>query len=604
MLPGVRRTAQGRGFKIGIARVEHHPIPESRGLELLAPAGDRACFEAALEAGADAVYLGLTSLNARRHARNFSEGELARACEVAHGRGRRVHLALNIDLAQDELSRAARILELASRLKVDAILVRDPALLALKPHFPELCYHLSTQACVASSADVEAARELGASRVVLAREMTLAEIAQASRVEGVETEVFAQGALCFAVSGRCLLSSWVGGKSGNRGQCTSPCRVPWMLDGRPGGTPLSAHDLSLATRVEELRAAGVRALKIEGRMKNPSWVRAAVALLRKAIDGSAPRDVLAREAGRRGATPGRRVTSGYLDGRRDDLVEPCGPPEPSSADEREQRPGTTELPVRAEVAALLREADAQARPGSSLAPDRVRLSAEQAADFLAKVRPPGGAIVEGLDADRLARLAGEHPGLRVIAALPSVFFEEERGAIEALIAAASAQGALVEVNNWGGWLLARRAGARVIAGPGLGILNSLAARELSRRGCEEATVSIEADALKVEALLRRSCLPCSVVVFARPALMVTRVELSPAVAGAELEDRRAAKLRARRVRCGWELRPVQPFDLRRMRLPPSTAHAVVDLVGSPDALAEWEREVDGASRFNFDRTLA
>jgi hypothetical protein len=416
--------------------------------------------------------------------------------------------------------------------------------------------------------------------------------------------VIAQGALCFAVSGRCLLSSWVGGKSGNRGQCTGPCRVPWMLDGRPGGTPLSAHDLSLATRVDELRAAGVRALKIEGRMKNPSWVRAAVALLRKAIDGSAPRDVLAREAERRGATPGRRVTSGYLDGRRDDLVEPSGPEEAPSEDERELTPKPVDISVRAEVLALLRETDQLARPGSSLAPDRVRLSADQASDFLAKVRPSGGAIVEGLDPERLARLASGHPGLRVVAALPSVFFEEERGALEALVAAAAALGAPVEANSWGGWLLARRAGARIIAGPGLGILNSLAARELARRGCEEATVSIEADALKVEALLCRATLPCSIVVFARPALMVTRVELASAVAGAELEDRRAARLRARRVPCGWELRPVQPFDLRRMRLPPSTAHAVVDLVGSPAPLAEWEHEVDGASRFNFDRTLA
>ena len=132
-----------------------------RALELLAPAGDHACLEAALEAGADAVYLGLTALNARKRARNFSEDELATATALAHARGKRIYLTLNIDLAQDELLTAARMLEIASRLGVDAIIARDPALLGFKPHFPELEYHLSTQTCIASSADVEAARACG-----------------------------------------------------------------------------------------------------------------------------------------------------------------------------------------------------------------------------------------------------------------------------------------------------------------------------------------------------------------------------------------------------------------------------------------------------------
>ena len=572
-------------------------------LELLAPAGDRACLEAALEAGADAVYLGLTTLNARRHARNFSEAELARACELAHAQGRRIHLTLNIDLAQDELSRAARVLELACALHVDAVLVRDPALLALKPHFPELEYHLSTQACIASSADVEAARELGARRVVLAREMTLAEIAAASRVAGVETEVFAQGALCFAVSGRCLLSSWVGGRSGNRGLCTSPCRVPWSVDGRPGGTPFSMNDLSLATRVEELRAAGVSALKIEGRMKNPSWVGATVALLRKAIDRTAAPEQLAREAERRGATPGRRLTSAFLDGRRDELIEPPGQEGPEAAAEASPERRTLEVPLRASVAALLHEVDASARPDAGPAPDRVRLSADQAAAVLERVRPRAGAIVEGLDAEGLRRLAAAFPGLCLIASLPAVFFEEERRSVESLVAAAALLGAPVEANTWGGWLLARRAGAQVLAGPGLGILNSLAAFELQRRGVAEATVALEVDASKLEALLSRVRLPCAVVVFARPALMTSRVELPPRLAGAELEDRRAVKLRARRAGSLWEWRPVHPFDLRASLLPRATAHTVVDLVGSPDPVGDWERGAGAASRFNFDRVL-
>lgn len=577
------------------------PAP-ANDLELLAPAGDRACLAAALEAGADAVYLGLTALNARRNARNFSEAELASACELAHGMGRRVHLTLNVDLAQDELPRAARMLELACRLKVDAVLVRDPALFALKPHFPELEYHLSTQACVASSADVEAARELGARRVVLARELSLSEIAAASKVEGVETEVFALGALCFSVSGRCLLSSWVGGRSGNRGQCTSPCRVGWTLDGRPGGTPLSPHDVSLAHRIADLRAAGVRALKIEGRMKNPSWVRSAVTLLRKAIDGTSSPEELLREAQRRPATPRRAVSSAFLDGQRHTLVDPPGAGASEAPEESE--PPRPEPSVREPAAALLREADALAHPGPRFSPDRVRLAADQAPGFLARVQPPGGAVVEGLSPESLRSLASAHPALALVASLPGIFFEEERAGVEALAAQAARLGLGVEANSWGGWLIARRAGARMVAGPGLGLLNALAARELARLGFEEATASVETDALKLEALVSRSPLPCSAMVFGRPALLSTRVELSTKVAACELEDRRAVRLRARRERSLWELRPVDPFDLRTGRMPSALAHAVVDLVASPDPLGEWQRGPERSTRFNHARVLS
>jgi collagenase-like PrtC family protease len=557
---------------------------------------------AALEAGADAVYLGLTALNARRYARNFSELELAEACELAHGLGRRVHLTLNIDLAQNELGRAAEILETASRLRVDAVLVRDPALLALRPHFPELEYHLSTQACAASAADVEAARDLGLRRVVLARELTLSEIAGASRVQGIETEVFVHGALCLAVSGRCLLSSWVGGRSGNRGQCTSPCRVPWTLDGRPGGTPLSPYDLSLAARVGELRAAGVRSLKIEGRMKNPSWVRSAVRLLRKGIDATATPDQLAAEADRRPAGT-RRVTSAYLDGRRAEVVEVPRSVEAAAQDETNDALDSPRVTVRPAVAALLCEVEVRARPRRFVEADRVRLAQDQADDFLARIQPSGGAIVEGLDPDRLARLVKSHPSAQIIAALPSVFFEAERGSVEALVAAARSLDVPVEVNTWGGWRLASAAGARMIAGPGLGVLNALAARELARLGFEEATVSIETDAAKLEALLGRTPLPCSVVVFGRPALVLTRAELSSTVTGAELEDRRAARMRARRSDELWELRPVRPFDLRGMHLPSTAFHTVADLVASPDPIVEWETPAADAFGFNFDRVL-
>ena len=290
-----------------------------RPLELLAPAGDFACLEAALDAGADAVYLGLESLNARRRARNFKPEEFARAVAAARARGTRVYLTLNIDLAEREVGEAARILELARSCGAAAVLARDPALWALLPAFPGLEFHMSTQACVMNSADAAAAVELGASRVVLAREMSLEEIQAASAVPKLRTEVFVQGALCCSVSGRCLLSSWGGGRSGNRGACTSPCRVPWSVAGEPAGTPFSMKDLAAWDRLEDLRRAGVSALKIEGRLKSPQWVRRAVGLYRRALSEEEP-GALAGEVEQLGAVTGREHTSAYLDGRRQALT--------------------------------------------------------------------------------------------------------------------------------------------------------------------------------------------------------------------------------------------------------------------------------------------
>ncbi len=326
-------------------------------LELLAPAGDWEAMEAALEAGANAVYFGLRNLNARRRAKNFSPDEFVKAVEAIHARGAKAYLTLNIDLAQRELGQAARILELARQCRVDAVLVRDPALLALGGNFSTLEFHFSTQTCMTNSAEVAAAGELGANRVVLARELTLAEIAAAAAVPGVQTEVFVQGALCFSVSGRCLLSSWVGGRSGNRGTCTSPCRVPWVEKGTelihrngpegashklapspfPCSFPCSMKDLSLIDRLPELRQAGVTAIKIEGRLKNAAWVRRAVSLYKRALAGEQG-DALLEEAQQLGTYTGRTMTSDYLDGRRDDLTGLAGrqppdntPNEPDSA---------------------------------------------------------------------------------------------------------------------------------------------------------------------------------------------------------------------------------------------------------------------------------
>ena len=198
-------------------------------LELLAPAGDLAALEAALAAGADAVYFGLNVLNARRRARNFDQSEFAQAVQTTHQHGAKAYLTLNIDLTERELAQAARLLKLAREAGVDAVLVRDPALLAMKPEFPELEFHFSTQTCSANSADVAAAARLGATRVVLARELSLAEIRDASAVAGIETEVFVQGACASPFPDAvCCPAGW----AAQRQSRDVYQHVPRALDGR------------------------------------------------------------------------------------------------------------------------------------------------------------------------------------------------------------------------------------------------------------------------------------------------------------------------------------------------------------------------------------
>jgi putative protease len=289
--------------------------------EILAPAGGPAALQAAIEAGADAVYLGLGELDARRGAEGFAVRELPELVARAHAAGVRVHLTLNIQLGWRELGRAARTLAWAEQAGVDAVLICDPALLDLMPAFPKLEVHWSTQAGVSSSAGVRAARSLGIARVVLAREMSLAEIAPCAG-QGPEIEVFAQGALCFAVSGRCSMTSWVGGRSGNRGTCTSICRVNWSCNGGEHARPLDMKDVSAVRVLPELARIGVASLKIEGRLKAPEWVGEAVRLYRRGLAGEAAENELWADAERLGAYTGRDMTDAYFAGRRVGLVHP------------------------------------------------------------------------------------------------------------------------------------------------------------------------------------------------------------------------------------------------------------------------------------------
>ena len=254
-------------------------------LEILAPAGSEQQLLAAAACGTDAVYMGGTVLNARRSAANFDDTAMAAAVEYCHVRGIKVHLALNTIVLPREIDDAQKMLQTACAIGIDAIIVQDIGLAELvRRAAPDMPLHASTQMAVHNLAGAQALEALGFSRVVLAREMSRAEIAQVIEGTALETEVFVHGALCMSVSGQCYMSSIIGERSGNRGLCAQPCRLPFYID-QKGACELSLKDLSLVEKLDDLRQLGVTSVKIEGRMKRPEYVAAAVTACLAAREG-------------------------------------------------------------------------------------------------------------------------------------------------------------------------------------------------------------------------------------------------------------------------------------------------------------------------------
>lgn len=270
------------------------PCPKN--VELLAPAGNMECLHAAVKAGADAVYLGAGHFNARRGADNFSLENLAEACDYAHLRGVKIYLTLNTVVLPSELPDALELARQAYRCGVDAFIVQDIGIsIELSRIMPDVEVHVSTQMNIHDEDGLRAAAALGATRVTLARELSLAEIARLHELAEelcIELESFAHGALCICYSGQCFMSSLVGGRSANRGRCAQACRLPYELHNRalhktldaPGEHLLSPKDLCTANLIPELLHAGVASLKIEGRMKSPEYVQAVVGVYRAVID--------------------------------------------------------------------------------------------------------------------------------------------------------------------------------------------------------------------------------------------------------------------------------------------------------------------------------
>ncbi len=253
--------------------------------ELLCPAGSPAAFLAAIDAGADAIYLGSSAFNARINAKNFTADEMREAIRTAHIYGVKTYIAANTMIFDREMPDFLSMAEKALEMGADALIAADlGAAAAIKRHFPKAELHASTQLSGHNVSAAEKLAALGFSRMVCAREMSKADLEKFARLSPIESEVFVHGALCVSHSGQCLFSSLVGQRSGNRGECGQPCRLPYVTKSGKKAYPLSLKDLCLAEHIVELCDMGISSFKIEGRMKSPEYVRDVTKIWRKLID--------------------------------------------------------------------------------------------------------------------------------------------------------------------------------------------------------------------------------------------------------------------------------------------------------------------------------
>ncbi len=279
--------------------------------EILAPVGAYEQLEAALRSGADAVYFGASSFNARRNAENFTDEDFIGAVRLCRERGVKAYITLNTVIKDSEREEFLRTVELIAKSGADAVILQDMGAIRLvKKCCPDIPLHASTQMAVHNVSGARLLEKLGFSRVVLARELSFAEIKKITESVNIETEVFVHGAHCMSVSGMCYMSSFIGARSGNRGLCAQPCRLNFRTDKREYA--LSLKDMCLADEIRQLKSAGVASLKIEGRMKRPEYVSAAVRAYKSALMGEKPDIMLLQSVFSRSG-----FTKGYFEGKRD-----------------------------------------------------------------------------------------------------------------------------------------------------------------------------------------------------------------------------------------------------------------------------------------------
>lgn len=672
------------------------------GLELVVSSRDATAIQAALAAGADVVCFDCSAWRGRRRIHEVDPADVAALVQAAREHGAKIRLSLPRDLTERELVPAVRLLKLARDADVDAVLTHDAALLAFQPHFPGLRFHLDAQAGCASSADVSAAGRSGAVRVILSRELTLAEIRDASGVPGLETEVCVADAENGSVFGDGPLPNRPEIYAENdRTGAAAPAAPPW-------------NDMPLCDGLAALVSAGVRAVSIAGRAGSAAWIEHAVRLYRRALAGETSPSLadearaLAAGAGRasrhRCRGPDERGTSGIT-------VDPLNAwmdrsqPEPNisaEADEPSGLPGpdqgtyaldidvepsvlvcrchylgeticwtmpktvihrphkavaignlldflsvqqiqgcdlergstndpgylmaprkVNELTIRigktlqqrqrlrarsqrreipAAVQAILAgdERDVSNCLALGQPPDRARLNVDAVESFLAAARPEA-VIVEGLTADRVKSLRSLCRHTSLIVALPPIFFEAEIDPLRQLVRACRRAGIVVEVNSWGGWLLAKEAGARIEGGPSLPVLTTLTARVLRDAGLQCVTLPVEADRRQLERLTNRCPMPCSLVVYGRPPSSLTRAAPSADFGPQPLTGPGEKPAILCRERSLWVRRPAEPFDLRNERNDRiHVRHLVVDLVGAAHPVDEWFARPDRAPfLFNY-----
>lgn len=288
-------------------------------LELLSPAGSPEAVIAAVQNGADAIYLGMGDFNARRGAKNFTNEEFEKAVSYCHVRGCKVYVTLNTLVNDREIESAVATAKLASDCGADGIIIQDIGLIsAIRRALPDIPLHASTQMSLHNLAGVQAAAEMGLTRAVLARELSFEEIKYITENSPIEIEVFVHGALCFCHSGQCYMSALIGRRSGNRGMCAQPCRMQYSLGGRMDDHPMSLKDNCLVEHLRELEEAGVACVKIEGRMKRPEYTAIVTGIYSKAIkEHRRPTpdemDMLTRAFSRQG------FTQGYFNGDKKDM---------------------------------------------------------------------------------------------------------------------------------------------------------------------------------------------------------------------------------------------------------------------------------------------
>lgn len=589
----------------------------ARRADLSNPASDWPALEAALAGGADVICFGAQTKNLRALSREVEQPEFAEAICVVHARHAKAHLVLNSDLEERELRLAARILQVAEQQSIDAVLVRDPALLALGPAFPSLVLAWDAVNAVASSADVLAAERLGVSSAVAVPETTQDERSAASASEQVELAVAAENVHCESIPGRCLWSSWSDGHSANRGAC--PCRSQATAD-----TELSENRWEFIESAAAMRS-GESAYQMDIQVTDRG-IECCCRYLEAEMNWTLPKTVVHRA--HKAVTVGQLLAffeakpmSGielsqgttnapdflmvprkvnYLADQIEKFLRRCR--------KKQQQAADAELPEHVSSIIDGYERCPSSRTTLGQPADRVRLDMESAASFLSMVKP-SGVIVEGVTADRFRELRSHCSRVPLIVALPPVFFENELDEIRKLLSECVRAKCRVEVNSWGGWYLAKQAGVRIEAGPYLPVLNSLAARLLGSLGIENVTWSMEADRRKLERLSDRCPIHASLVVFGRPPLMIARQPPADDGPGGIRGKQAEMSVLPRQENGLWVLRPFEPFDMRSvLNEHICVKHLVVDLVASPDPVKEWfaarDRQTVEPFQFNYNRRLA